>query len=105
MEAWLSQNSIEYQSIDILTEPPSMEEFQRIAKALGGGNALVNPGKVEDPDYKANIAGRELSDNELLGTFHRYPDLVKKPILFDGERAVVGYVPETLETVVMSPTP
>ena len=104
MEAWLSQNDIAFQSIDILTHPPSMEEFQGLAKALGGGKALVNPGKVEDPDYKANIADRELSDDELLQTLHRYPDLLKKPILFDGKLAVVGYVLEELETAV-NPAP
>ena len=81
-----------------------MDEFQRIAKALGGGKVLLNSGKTEDPDYKANIGGRDLSDEELLQTFHRYPDLLNKPILFDGERAVVGYVPEELEAVV-SPVP
>lgn len=77
-----------------------MEEFQRIAEALGGTQALLNADKVQDPDYKANIAGRELSDNELLQTLHRYPDLLKKPILFDGERAMIGSDPEELETLV-----
>ncbi len=104
MEAWLSQNGIAYQTIDILTQPPSMEEFQGIASALGGSKALLNSGKVEDPAYKANIAGREPSEDELLKIFHRYPDLLRKPILFDGERAVVGYAPEELETVV-TPAP
>jgi arsenate reductase-like glutaredoxin family protein len=55
---------------------------------------------MEDPDYKLNIAGRQLSDNELLQTLHRYPDLMKKPILFNGKRGVVGYVPERLDSVV-----
>ena len=77
-----------------------MEEIQGIASALGGGKALLNSGKVKDLDYTANIAGRELSDAELLQILHRYPDLLNKPILFDGERAVTGYVPEELETVV-----
>jgi arsenate reductase-like glutaredoxin family protein len=60
----------------------------------------LNPLKVEEPDYKANIAGRQLNDHELLQTLHRYPDLMKKPILFNGKRGVVGYVPERLESVV-----
>ena len=104
MEAWLSRNGIAFQSIDVLTQPPSIEEFQGIAMSLGGGKALLNPGKAEDPAYKANIAGRDRSDNELFETLHRYPDLLNKPILFDGERAVIGYVPETLEAV-FNPAP
>ena len=60
---------------------------------------LLNPKKVDTPDYKARIAGRELRDKEILETLHRYPELLRKPILFNGEKAVVGYVPDRLESV------
>ncbi len=61
---------------------------------------LLNPKKTEEPDYKKHIAGRELSDEEILQTLHRFPELFRKPILFNGERAVAGYIPERLESVV-----
>ena len=61
---------------------------------------LLNPKKTDDPDYKKYIAGRELTDNEILQTLHRFPELLRKPILFNGERAVAGFVPERLENVV-----
>ena len=78
-----------------------MDELQRIAKDLGGAKMLLNPRKVEEPDYKTHIAGREqeLSDKEILETLHRFPELLKKPILFNGERAVAGFLPERLESV------
>ena len=60
---------------------------------------LLNPKKADDPDYKKYVAGRELSDKEILEILHRFPELLRKPILFDGERAVAGYVPERLESV------
>lgn len=79
-----------------------MDELQRIAKDLGGASMLLNPRKTEEPDYKKHIAGREqeLSDKEILETLHRFPELLKKPILFNGERAVAGYVPDRLGSVV-----
>jgi arsenate reductase-like glutaredoxin family protein len=78
-----------------------MEELQRIAKDLGGAKMLLNPRKIEEPDYKKHIAGREqeLSDKEILETLHRFPELLKKPILFNGEKAVAGFIPERLESV------
>ena len=82
-----------------MTHPPTLDELQRIAKYLGGAKLLLNPKKVETPEYKAHIAGRELSDREILETLHRYPELLKKPILFNGEKAVAGYVPDRLESV------
>jgi arsenate reductase-like glutaredoxin family protein len=77
-----------------------MDELQRISKDLGGAKMLLNPKKADDPDYKNHIAGRELSDKEILETLQRFPELLRKPILFNGERAVAGYVPERLESVV-----
>ena len=77
-----------------------MDELQLISKDLGGAKILLNPKKVDNPDYKTYITGRELSDKEILETLHRYPELLKKPILFNGERAVAGYLPERLESVV-----
>lgn len=61
---------------------------------------LLNPKKVNDPDYQKHVAGRELTDDEILQILHRYPDLLKKPILFNGDTAVLGFVPERLENVV-----
>jgi len=61
---------------------------------------LLNPKKVDEPDYKTYVAGRELSDEEILQILHRFPELLRKPILFNGERAVAGYIPERLESVV-----
>ena len=71
-----------------------------MAEYLGSAEALLNPNKVEDPDYKAQIAGRDLSDSEVLQVLHRFPDLLKKPIVFSGETAVTGYDPARLEAVV-----
>ena len=61
---------------------------------------LLNPKKADNPDYKKYIAGRELSGKEILQTLQRFPELLRKPILFNGERAVAGYVPERLESLV-----
>jgi arsenate reductase-like glutaredoxin family protein len=84
--------------------PPSIDELQRISKDLGGAKMLLNPKKVDEPDYKKHIAGRELTDKEILQTLHNFPELLRKPILFNGERAVAGYVPERLESVVKMTT-
>ena len=77
-----------------------MDELQRISRDLGGAKMLLNPKKTDEPDYQKHIAGRDLSDEEILRILHRFPELLRKPILFIGEKAVAGYVPERLESVV-----
>jgi arsenate reductase-like glutaredoxin family protein len=76
--------------------------LRRVAADIGGAKALVNPMKVDDPAYKANVANRDLSEKDLLEILHQYPDLLKKPILFDGTRAVVGFAPQQLERITAS---
>jgi arsenate reductase-like glutaredoxin family protein len=82
-----------------MAHPPTLDELQRIANDLGGAQMLLNPKKVDTPDYKNHVAGRALSDREILETLHRYPELLRKPILYNGEKAVAGFVPERLESV------
>jgi arsenate reductase-like glutaredoxin family protein len=57
---------------------------------------LHNPNKVEDPDYRREIAGRDLSDEALLQVYARFPDLLRKPIVDGGDWALAGYQPDLL---------
>lgn len=66
----------------------------------GGAKRLLSPMKVEmdDPYYVAHIKGQEdrLSDEEYIELFHRFPDLLAKPIVTDGERILLGFDEERL---------
>ena len=48
--------------------------------------------KGED-DYKNFVKGKELSENEVVGLMIQYPKLIERPIVINGDKAIVGRPP------------
>jgi arsenate reductase (glutaredoxin) len=48
--------------------------------------------KGED-DYKNFVKGKELSENEVVDLMIQYPKLIERPIVINGDKAVVGRPP------------
>ncbi len=87
----------------MIKEPPSKEQLLEWSKQLPQGmKSFINPMKVEDPYYVAHIKGREdqLSEEELADLFHRFPDLLKKPLTTNGSAIVLGPDKEKLESLI-----
>ena len=42
------------------------------------------------PEYQEHIEGRDLSEEKLLDTLAEVPNLLKKPILVDQDRVILG---------------
>lgn len=53
----------------------------------------------EEPIYKQEYKGRELSDREWIEAMVRYPKLIQRPVAILGDRAVVGRPPELVLTL------
>ena len=75
---------------DILTQPPSREDLGRIARSTPGGATQMVSTKTDSPEYLQNIAGKTLGDEQLLDLLARIPNLLRKPLLTDGARALQG---------------
>ena len=48
--------------------------------------------KGED-DYKNFVKGKELSENEVVDLMIQYPKLIERPIVINGDKAIVGRPP------------
>ena len=75
---------------DILTQPPSREELGRFGKVTPGGASQMVTTRTDSPEYQANIAGKQLGDDQLLDLLAKIPNLLRKPLLTDGARALQG---------------
>ncbi len=76
--------------LDILTQPPSREVLGQIAKGTpGGAREMVTP-RTDSPEYQQNLAGKTLPDEQLLDILAKIPNLLRKPLLTDGARALQG---------------
>jgi len=76
--------------VHIYNDPPPREVLERIAASLpGGAEELVS--KRSRRYRELGLAGRALSSDEWLRLLEEEPRLLRRPILWDGERAVVGF--------------
>ena len=67
-----------------LTEP---EIRDLLAKAGAGPRDVL---RTREPAYTEHVAGRDLSDDELITVMARHPELVQRPIVVRGDRAVLA---------------
>ena len=74
----------------MLSEPPSRELLGEIAKVISGGVRGMVTLRTDSPEYQNNIAGKTLSDEQLLDLLAKIPNLLRKPLLVDGKRALQG---------------
>ena len=75
---------------DILTQPPSRPLLGEIAKATPGGAREMVTTRTDSPDYLKHLAGKSLSNEQLLDLLATVPNLLRKPLLVDGKRALQG---------------
>lgn len=76
--------------VHIYDDPPPRAVLEKIAGTLPGGvGELIS---TRGRKYKElGLAGQRLSDDEWYRLIEKEPRLLRRPILWDGQRAVVGF--------------
>ena len=85
----------------IYKNPPDRETLGRFASRLeGGARALI--GTRSRVYRELGLQDKELSDEEWLDWIEKEPRLLRRPILTDGERVLVGFNEKDWEAAVTS---
>jgi arsenate reductase (glutaredoxin) len=83
-----------FEKIEYLVETPSEKEIKEILKMLGvKAEQLV---RKKEPLYKENYEGKKISNAEWIKILHDNPILIERPILVDGDKAIIGRPVETI---------
>lgn len=78
--------------VEYLRTPPTAAELAAIVAKLGiKPEALVRKG---EDIYKANYAGRTLTDAQWIQAMVENPVLIERPIVVAGGKAAIGRPPE-----------
>lgn len=80
--------------VEYLKNPPSVEELKRILGMLG--ISPVQLLRTGEDEYKEHFQGNELSDAEMIELMARYPKVIERPIVVNGDRAAIGRPPEAV---------
>ena len=87
----IQDKGIDPEIILYLNTPPNKEELKSILSKLGIKPAqLIRKG---EPIYKEKFKGKELTDAEWIDAMVTYPKLIERPIVIEGNKAVIGRPP------------
>lgn len=90
----LEEKGVKPEVVEYLKEVPTKDELKDLVKKLG-----IKPQQLlrkNEPDFKENYKGKELSDEQWISAMVKYPKLIERPIVVKGNKAVLGRPPENV---------
>lgn len=94
----LRESGIPFEKINYYIKPLSREKLRELLTKM-----KLSPRDIlrkSEPVYRElNLAKRELSDDDLIALMVEHPDLIQRPIVERGARAVLGRPVENVRAV------
>jgi arsenate reductase len=84
----LTEKGIAYESVHYLERPLAASELKKLLRSAG-----LKPHDVarkNEAVYRESVAGKDLSDAQLLELMVKHPELIQRPIVVRGEKAVLA---------------
>lgn len=95
----LEQNEKTFEIIDYLNHPPSAAQINHILSLLGITAHQIIRTK-ESILVKQGITLDRLTESECINLICEHPILLERPIVINGNRAVIGRPPELVLTII-----
>jgi len=91
----LQDQGLEPEIVLYLETPPNSETLTLLLKQLGlEARQLLRRGEQEHKDQ--HLADANLSEQQLIDAMAKYPKLIERPIVVNGQRAAIGRPPEAV---------
>ena len=84
----MTAKGVDYQAINHLTEPLSVDTLKQLLRSarLRPQDAL----RMNEEAYRQFVSGRDLSDDEIVRIMADHPELIQRPIVARGDKAVLA---------------
>ncbi len=84
----LEKHEQDYEVIKYMDELLSVEKLEKIIKLLK--ISPIELVRTNESIWKENFKNANLTDNELIAVMAKYPKLIERPIVINGNKAVIG---------------
>lgn len=91
----MTEKGIDYESVDYIEETLSATRLKQLLQSAGlkPQDAL----RKNEPVYREHVAGKDLSEAQLIQLMVRHPELIQRPIVVRGDKAVLARPVKNLE--------
>ena len=93
----LENSGKEFKVIKYLEDTPTESVLREIIQIID-----IEPIKLvrkNEAIWKENYKGKDLSDSEIINAMVSHPKLIERPIVINGNKAVIGRPPEIIKTI------
>src|SRR5213083_617418 len=89
MDKLLCESGVEFEKINYYLEPLGEKKLRELIKKMG-----IKPRELlrtsESIYRELELGKKDLSDDEIISLMVKHPDLMQRPIVERGDRAVLG---------------
>ena len=98
MNKFLVEQGFDFTKVNYYIEPLSEKKLRELLKKMGiKPRELLRP---SEPVYRElELGKKDLSDDELISLMIKHPDLMQRPIVERGSRAVLGRPVENVRSL------
>ncbi|MEQ3499689.1 arsenate reductase (glutaredoxin) [Tenacibaculum sp. SSH1-16] len=94
----LENSGKEFGTVKYLDTIPSTEELKGVISLLN--ISPIDLVRKNEKIWKEEYKGRELSDAEIIKAMVDNPKLIERPIVINGNKAVIGRPPENIKEII-----
>ena len=94
----LTESGVDFDSVNYYTEPLSKAKLKELISKMGISTKDLLRTK-EEIYNKLGLAKKDLSENEILDLMAKHPDLIQRPIVEKGNRAILARPAERLKEI------
>ncbi len=98
VHAALEESGVDFEAVDYYVDPIPRDKLKEL---LGKMNLrAADLLRTKEPIYETlKLGERNLTDDEIVELMVRYPDLIQRPIVENGSRAVLARPAERLKEI------
>jgi arsenate reductase len=98
MDRFLRESSVDFSKINYYLEPLGEKKLRELIKKMG-----IKPRELlrtSEPIYRElGLGKRDFSDDQIVALMVKHPDLIQRPIVERGDRAVLGRPTENVKAL------
>jgi len=99
MNHFLVDHGVDFSKVNYYIEPLSEKKLRELVKKMG-----IKPRELlrtsEAVYRELGLGKKDFSDSEIISLMARHPDLIQRPIVERGDRAVLGRPTENVKSLV-----
>jgi len=94
----LENSGKKFEVVKYLEDVPTESELKNIIRLLN--IKPIDLIRKNEAIWKSDYKGKTLSDKEVIDAMIKNPKLIERPIVINGNKAVIGRPPESIENII-----